>query len=110
MFDMALSIVGNMRKPGARREARIACVLLAAGGSTRLGRPKQLVRRRARPLLLHTLAAARGATDGRAAIVIVLGASALRLRSALRRAAPPARRRAASTRVAYNARWAAGLA
>jgi molybdenum cofactor cytidylyltransferase len=34
---------------------RIACIVLAAGGSRRLGFPKQLVKRRARSLLTHAL-------------------------------------------------------
>jgi molybdenum cofactor cytidylyltransferase len=110
---MGLSIVANVTKPGARRGAQISCVLLAAGGSTRLGRPKQLVRRGNRPLLLNALAAARGALGRDGATVIVLGAGALRLRNVLRRAQPRKLNPlngAASTRVVYNASWRAGLA
>ena len=91
-----------MTKPAARARARIACVLLAAGGSSRLGRPKQLVRRRSQPLLLYALAAARGAVADED-IVVVLGAEVLRLRALLRRATP-------RVRVAPNPHWAAGLA
>ena len=100
-----------MTKPAAaRREARIACVLLAAGGSSRLGQPKQLVRRGNRLLLLHALAAARGALGRDGATVVVLGAGALRLRNVLRRSQPCAPNGAGRVRVAYNARWRAGLA
>ena len=103
-----------MAKPAAaRREARIACVLLAAGGSSRLGRPKQLVRRGNRPLLLHALAAAHGALGRDDATVVVLGAGALRLRNVLRRAETRKLNTlngAASARVTYNAFWRAGLA
>ncbi len=100
-----------MAKPAAaRREARIACVLLAAGGSKRLGRPKQLVRRRARPLLLHAVEAARRALGENDALVVVLGSNALKLRSVLRRAARSPRRAAPLVQVAYNARWNGGLA
>jgi CTP:molybdopterin cytidylyltransferase MocA len=77
-------------------------VLLAAGGSRRLGFPKQLVRRRGRSLLAHALAAARTAVP-HGPLIVVLGASAPRLRLAVRRAA-------ARAIVAYNARWAEGLA
>jgi molybdenum cofactor cytidylyltransferase len=77
-------------------------VLLAAGGSRRLGHPKQLLRRQGRPLLLHAIAAAHAAAPG-APLVVVLGAHRMRLRLVVRRAAPTAL-------VAANARWTEGLA
>jgi molybdenum cofactor cytidylyltransferase len=77
-------------------------VLLAAGGSSRLGSPKQLVRRKRRPLLLHALDTLSAAGVGPSTIV-VLGAEALRLRALLRRARP-------QVRVVLNARWRDGLA
>jgi molybdenum cofactor cytidylyltransferase len=107
---MALSIVANVTKPGGGRRLQIGCVLLAAGESSRLGRPKQLVRRRNRPLLLHALAAARGALGPDETTVVVLGAGALKLRNVLRRSQPRARNGVALARVAYNARWRAGIA
>jgi CTP:molybdopterin cytidylyltransferase MocA len=91
-----------MVEAAARHRPRIACVLLAAGGSSRLGLPKQLARRRMRPLILNALAAAREALDG-AEIVVVLGASALRLRGLLRR-------HESGVRIALNPRWHSGLA
>jgi molybdenum cofactor cytidylyltransferase len=81
---------------------RIACIVLAAGGSRRLGFPKQLVKRRARSLLTHALAVARGALP-HSLLIVVLGAQVLRLRLAVRRAAP-------RVIVVYNAAWASGLA
>jgi CTP:molybdopterin cytidylyltransferase MocA len=81
---------------------RIACILLAAGGSRRLGFPKQLLRRRTRPLLAHALRAARGALP-RSPLIVVIGAHAQRLRFLVRREAPRAR-------IAHNARWEDGLA
>jgi molybdenum cofactor cytidylyltransferase len=81
---------------------RISCIVLAAGGSRRLGFPKQLLRRRARPLLAHALDAAGGALP-HSPLIVVLGAQAQRLRLVVRRAAPKAL-------VAYNGGWADGLA
>ena len=81
---------------------RVACVVLAAGGSRRLGRPKQLVRRRGQPLLVRAVDAARGALPG-APLVVVLGAEALRLRALLRRRDP-------AVRAVVNSRWSSGLA
>jgi len=86
----------------ARRSPALACVLLAAGGSRRLGHPKQLLRHQNRPLLLHAIDAARTAAPG-APLVVVLGAHRMRLRLALRRAAP-------TVLVAANPRWTEGLA
>ena len=86
----------------ARRSTELACVLLAAGGSRRLGRPKQLLRERGRPLLLRAVDAARAAAPG-APLIIVLGAHRARLRLVLRRAAPTAL-------VVANSGWAEGLA
>jgi molybdenum cofactor cytidylyltransferase len=91
-----------MARSAARRSPRIASVVLAAGGSRRLGAPKQLVRRGLRPLLVRAVDAARSAVPG-AAPIVVLGAHALRLRSLLRRHAPDAR-------IVYNAGWRDGLA
>jgi len=99
-----------MTKPGGKWRAQIGCVLLAAGGSSRLGRSKQLVRRGNRPLLLLALAAARGALGRDEATVVVLGAAALRLRNVLRRSTGRVPNGAGRTRVAYNALWRAGLA
>lgn len=53
-------------------------IILAAGASTRLGRPKQLLRFGGRSLLQRTIAAVRGAPVRR--VVVVLGAAAPRIR------------------------------
>jgi molybdenum cofactor cytidylyltransferase len=91
-----------MNRAAARKRSPVACVLLAAGGSARLGRPKQLVRHRTRPLLVHALEAARAALPD-SPLVVVLGAHPLRLRLVVRRAAPGAI-------AVRNPRWADGLA
>jgi CTP:molybdopterin cytidylyltransferase MocA len=49
-------------------------LVLAAGGSTRMGRPKQLAELDGRPLLAHVLAAAEGAPVDR--VVVALGGAA----------------------------------
>lgn len=63
------------------REARIGCVVLAAGASRRMGRPKQLLRYHGQPLVIH---AAQAARDSAATIVgVVLGANRKRVARAL---------------------------
>jgi CTP:molybdopterin cytidylyltransferase MocA len=91
-------VIGSAHVQGKR----VACVVLAAGGSRRLGFPKQLVRHRGRPLLARALAAATAALPDQP-LVVVLGADSLRLRLLARRVAPHAR-------AVRNARWADGLA
>jgi len=59
------------------------CVVLAAGGSRRLGYPKQLIRYRVRPMILRTIDAAESVIPER--VLIVLGAHSLRLRALLAR-------------------------
>jgi len=91
-----------MRLSAARHPSRIACVLLAAGGSRRLGMPKQLVRYRGQSLLRSAVRAARTAIP-HAPLIVVLGAHHLRLRGLLRSTEPHAI-------AVYNARWSDGLA
>lgn len=76
------------------------CVVLAAGGSSRLGAPKQLLRYRSRPLMLHTMGLA--AHIAPAGVVVVIGAEATRLRALLRRHCPRAT-------VVNNSLWREGL-
>ena len=91
-----------MTRSAATGLKNVAAVLLAAGGSRRLGFPKQLVRWRARPLIAHALDAAHDALP-HSPCVVVVGAHHHRLRAAVRRACPAAT-------VVTNAGWADGLA
>ncbi len=75
-------------------------VLLAAGGSTRFGSPKQLLRLRGQVLIRRAADLARAVTPGR--VVVVVGAAPFRLRSALYRA----KRR---IRVVDNPHWRDGM-
>src|SRR5215470_17948090 len=59
----------------------VALVLLAAGGSTRMGRPKQLLDYRGRPLLRHSVEQALGSICR--PVVVVLGADADACRAAI---------------------------
>jgi CTP:molybdopterin cytidylyltransferase MocA len=89
-------------RSAARKGDDIACILLAAGGSRRLGSPKQLVRYRVRPLLLHAVEAARAALPF-APLLVVVGAEGFRVRLLLRRAS-------CGARVVANSRWQEGMA
>ncbi len=81
---------------------RIAGIILAAGSSTRFGRPKQLIEWQGVPLVVRAVAVA--ARAGLSPIVVVLGSRAEEVRAALERAAwasPP--------QVAMNWRWQEGI-
>ncbi len=76
-------------------------LVLAAGGSRRLGTPKQLLRVRGRRLLSRVIHAAEIVTPGR--VVVVIGADALRMRSLIRR-------HHRGAHCVTNARWERGMA
>lgn len=76
-------------------------MLLAAGGSRRLGYPKQLIRYRARPMILTAVDAAESVTPGR--VLVVLGAHSLRLRALLAR-------NYANLPIVNNTSWQDGIA
>ena len=59
---------------GSRSASPVLGLVLAAGGSTRMGRPKQLAELDGRPLLAHVLAALDDAPVDR--VVVALGAVA----------------------------------
>ncbi|HYK06051.1 MAG TPA: NTP transferase domain-containing protein [Thermoanaerobaculia bacterium] len=94
--EIALSIVAEiqavLRRTNAtalrNRHGRIhaapdesAVVILAAGGSRRLGRPKQLVEIEGQPLVLRAAEAALAAGSG--SVHVVVGAEVVRIREAL---------------------------
>jgi molybdenum cofactor cytidylyltransferase len=75
------------------------CILLAAGASTRMGEPKQLLPIAGRPLIAHAAAAALGSPAW--PVVVVLGAHAEKIRPALARL---------PLLIAQNPAWQEGLA
>jgi molybdenum cofactor cytidylyltransferase len=90
-----------MRTTSAGLRPRLAAIVLAAGGSSRLGEPKQLLRLRGEPLLLRSCRMASAVAD--VGVIVVLGAGALRLRSLLRRHRRP-------VTIAHNSGWSEGMA
>jgi CTP:molybdopterin cytidylyltransferase MocA len=77
----------------------IASALLAAGGSRRLGRPKQLLSIDGKPLVVHVLAQLQAAASGPCAVII--GSSADELRDVLA---------ATGCEVLENSSWTEGIA
>jgi molybdenum cofactor cytidylyltransferase len=67
--------------PVMETHGRVAGIVLAAGGSTRLGQPKQLVEFRGRPLVWHAVRVGLGA--GLSPLVVVSGADGEQIRQAL---------------------------
>jgi len=76
------------------------CIILAAGGSTRLGRPKQLVEVNGSTLLERTIQAALGTTD-LWPVIVVIGAKAELIRPVLR---------SYPVLIAENPAWSEGIA
>lgn len=76
------------------------CIILAAGASSRLGKPKQLIQYRGRPLLLHAASAATSISPTRT--IVVLGAHSLRLRALLAR-------HLQNVSVIVNHQWGSGM-
>ncbi|HEX9877306.1 MAG TPA: nucleotidyltransferase family protein [Gammaproteobacteria bacterium] len=75
-------------------------IVLAAGASTRLGRPKQFVRFKAKSLLRRSVETAQALTPDQ--VVVVIGANRQRMRSALHAFG-------GGVRVVDNARWEQGM-
>jgi len=67
--------------PVIEAHARVTGVILAAGGSSRLGEPKQLIEWRDRPLIWHAVRAAEGLDQ----VIVVIGEQAGELRKALKK-------------------------
>ena len=79
----------------------LTAIVLAAGASRRLGRPKQLLSAGAEPLVVRAIGLGQAAAHGR--VLVVVGAGRLRVRSVLRR-------RGIDAAIVCNPRWHNGLA
>jgi molybdenum cofactor cytidylyltransferase len=78
----AIVLANVIRDPSVREViGRVAGIVLAAGGSTRLKQLKQLVQWRSRSLVWHVVQAALG--GGLSPIIVVVGAQAERVRQVL---------------------------
>jgi molybdenum cofactor cytidylyltransferase len=89
-----------MDQATARARRKLWIIILAAGASTRLGTPKQLLRQRGKTLLSRTIALATAVAGPRVSVVI--GAGQHRIRAHLRKATR-------SVRVTYNRDWTGGM-
>lgn len=100
MRSSSFQYSGLMTRTLARAKSGLDVIILAAGGSTRLGRPKQLLRYRGQNLVSRVIRLAELTSPGR--IVVVLGSDRLRVRRSLQNRRP---------RLAFtdNARWRAGV-
>jgi CTP:molybdopterin cytidylyltransferase MocA len=83
--------------PVVETHGRVAGIVLAAGGSSRLGQPKQLVEFRGRPLVWHAVRV--GLEAGLSPLVVVIGAAGEKIRRALE---------GESVRVIDNPNWETG--
>ena len=90
----------NMRDTTLLRQPGLWTTILAAGASTRLGRPKQLVRFNGKTLLKRAICSANACTPGR--VLVVLGAESLRLRRHLQGGA-------ATHSLTVNRNWQQGM-
>lgn len=87
------------RAPGGGSHIRFGAVILAAGASTRMGRPKQLLEIEGKPLLVRAVEAALASPAW--PVVVVLGANAEIIRPVLVRL---------PVLITENAAWAEGMA
>jgi molybdenum cofactor cytidylyltransferase len=78
---MTTDAAGADGENASRPEGTLGAIILAAGGSSRLGQPKQLVPYQGRPLLVKTVDAVLAARA--APVVVVLGAQAEKIRPVL---------------------------
>lgn len=72
-----------MEKKRETAKRSYAIIILAAGSSSRMGRPKQLLQYRGKPLLQHTIDEALG--TGVEHIVVILGAHAVKIKENIKK-------------------------
>jgi molybdenum cofactor cytidylyltransferase len=82
-------------KVSGDRAMKIACAVLAAGSSTRMGQPKQLLMVEGQPLITRVLSATAFLTD----VAVVLGANAHEIAAVI-----------PHVHILHNPRWSDGMA
>ncbi len=82
----------------AARDEPVAGIILAAGGSSRFGRPKQLLEWRGQPFIRHVVL--RCLNSGLQPVIVVVGEKAAEIRTAIADLA---------VQIAHNSEWSQGL-
>jgi molybdenum cofactor cytidylyltransferase len=106
VISLVTTLASKNAVPVRARFGPVSAVILAAGGSTRMGRTKQLIEVEGVPLIAHALRAA--LTSGVEEVVVVTGAAADGVTNAVRAFVPTTD--AGRVRIVHNPLWPSGQA